>query len=1003
MFKCKLFSKNHNYRAYVFTLLLAFLCLYSTQSFSAEFPDCYPAQVNGVNTKKCPPKNVTRDEINVKCVQEQTKNQCIDIMPVKNVSRIAENLCWRDWSDGRRPHNGMDYPAGTNESITAAADGVVEVALSTNIGSACGSGANGQYVKIRHSIGNSDKNELAQPNKNAQGDKNTPIVESPAKKCFYSSYLHLSKVSVSAKKSITKGTHIGNPGGTSCSGGALKNHYSVHLHFQMSDCVGAPIDPMCPDIMGLCSEKISDKSVSAEYVGKKTNYSGEGSFDPLKKCTNCDLSYANCDGLAANSGDQSKIPGGGSYKSGISGITSNESGFTKCSIQDYRESFKECIFCNMFRIVFNTASETSAIALKALQTPVINLVLLGFALWLAYTIVKHVSTMSQTDPRRMIKEILTQAAIVLFIIVLLMFGSTGVFSWFIEPVFNTGMKFAMLVANASSGETTVGGKIVMKTCPVFADVSEVVGGIPASMGQNILCVIKSVQDMIMDIISLGSTMFCLGMVEKAVIPYIFPHFGYALTGAALYIMAVLVLIIYPWLLIDAILRMSVTVAIFPAALGAGAFKTTRKYIGMIFGTFLTSMFNFIFLTIIIFLLMELVYKTVGSTVMETIKSANDNSALGEILENVGWWTVGFLKLAFILILTYAMMGGFEGLASSFGGITGSALNLGSGGSGIGTNIGTTAYSLAKEASKTPRQMASKGIKNAAGTASRHTKSAIHSMRTDMKAKSIEKGGVKNADGSFTKTKTSLFGKVTTETVKIGANGKPLITTTVDNGKKTTTTQTDGFMKKTSVVDNKTGAQISEEFEMKDAALRKLMNKKGEVDMVSVQNLLQNSGHSQEDCLKGVMTQVLKEKYGENNKMMDPKGTDQKIEIGQDEKGQMTFSMSQKNSKGEDQNFNMTLGEKRIRTEVETIDKKGRSQALISDGIFNMTSNRKYNEDRSDFKSQNSFSINSYYDGAYRQPIKGKKIDKKVYGETMLTDKELRGAIHQKRKYGNLSS
>lgn len=83
---------------------------------------------------------------------------------------------------------------------------------------------------------------------------------------------------------------------------------------------------------------------------------------------------------------------------------------------------------------------------------------------------------------------------------------------------------------------------------------------------------------------------------------LFPHLGYLIVGLVLWIAAILLLIIYPFLLIDSVLQLTVATALLPAAIGAYAFKSTQKYVGKVWDTFLNCMFNFIFLSLIIFIL-----------------------------------------------------------------------------------------------------------------------------------------------------------------------------------------------------------------------------------------------------------------------------------------------------------------------------------------------------------------------------------------------------------------
>lgn len=114
------------------------------------------------------------------------------------------------------------------------------------------------------------------------------------------------------------------------------------------------------------------------------------------------------------------------------------------------------------------------------------------------------------------------------------------------------------------------------------------------MGVSILCTIKTIQDKILDVMALGSTSICVALyVESWHGLALFPHLGYLIVGLVLWIAAILLLIIYPFLLIDSVLQLTVATALLPAAIGAYAFKSTQKYVGKVWDTFLNCMFNFI--------------------------------------------------------------------------------------------------------------------------------------------------------------------------------------------------------------------------------------------------------------------------------------------------------------------------------------------------------------------------------------------------------------------------
>ena len=177
-------------------------------------------------------------------------------------------------------------------------------------------------------------------------------------------------------------------------------------------------------------------------------------------------------------------------------------------------------------------------------------------------------------------------------------------------IFETGMQLAQMAVAGSGGETC--------NPQSLEGINEIEGGLPVSMGQSIVCTIDAIQNKILDIMAVGSAALCAGFYLYSwggIV--IFPHLGFVITGLLLWISALLMLIIYPWLLIDCVLQMCIASIMMPVAVGAYAFKYTRKmFVAKVWGTFLEAMFMFIFPTRIA----DMITKIMRSPVKSAAKS-----------------------------------------------------------------------------------------------------------------------------------------------------------------------------------------------------------------------------------------------------------------------------------------------------------------------------------------------------------------------------------------------
>ena len=347
-----------------------------------------------------------------------------------------------------------------------------------------------------------------------------------------------------------------------------------------------------------------------------------------------------------------------------------------CSIENYRNTFTSCIFCDVFRVLFNTASSVAKKSFGVLAQSVMILVCVGFAIWLCLTIMPFVASMDQRNPGPLVDAILKQVFLVLIVVTLLRMDSVKFFQLAMEPFFNTGFKMAQMVNSGVDGQT----------CQNKYDIlTEAQGaGLPESMGVSILCTIETIQNKILDVMALGSSSICVAFHIKNW--YFIPDVAYLLTGLALWVTAFLMLVIYPFLLIDSVLQLCIATALLPAAIGCYAFNFTKNYSIKVWDTFLNCMFNFLFLAIIIFILCNGLEAVLPNG---EIWQAGAGSSYEIILEELPWWSPRFLKVVFYLLLGWAVLDEANSFASKFA--SGIKVN------NIGTMVGGLANNIATQA------------------------------------------------------------------------------------------------------------------------------------------------------------------------------------------------------------------------------------------------------------------------------------------------------------------
>ena len=687
------------------------------------------------------------------------------------------------------------------------------------------------------------------------------------------------------------------------------------------------------------------------------------------------------------------------YSSSYTGATSSESadkGDRECNVESYRSSFKTCIFCDIFGVLFNTASSVAKKSYNALADGVIMLVCVGFALWLGITVMQFISSMEQKNPSILVKTILNKAFLVLIVVTLLRLNSADFFRLAMEPIFNTGFKLAQIATEGANGETCDGSTFDILT-------EEKGAGLPASMGVSILCTIKTIQDKILDVMALGSTSICVALyVESWHGLALFPHLGYLIVGLVLWIAAILLLIIYPFLLIDSVLQLTVATALLPAAIGAYAFKSTQKYVGKVWDTFLNCMFNFIFLSLIIFILTNGLMDVLSKAGVESGGAMSDvgtRSGYKVILSNLAWWGTTFLKLVFYMILGWAVLGEANSFAGSF------AKSIGV--KDIGSKVGGLAASTANTAAIGGLKTAGKATRKVGGMALDRGREAYNSYKVNRRAKKIENDDrtVTDADGNKTLQHRTWYGRKVTDTLQVAPDGTRTVTRAKQSlrGNKATSVNNDKFIQNKKTYD-KDGNLIREETRMNTAAGKTLLNRDGTRNEVAIHAIRSGSGMSNDDVDKAIMNQMMQERMGGvPGADMNREFKDREVSRTLDDQGREVFRVKQTNADGSTSIFEMTKGDKRDMLTYTHIGKNGKAESYASDGIINKKSNYRLNKDGTvDAKSvKNNYAFAKNYNSAHTRSMDSNgKFNRSVPAdEIMMSEADMQLFREQVATYG----
>lgn len=921
---------------------------------------------DGMLTQKCP--SGTRYDVDPNCIMNQNaqKSSCLDTIPVGAIKRVSETNCYRANGAGGNPkprnHLGTDYAATEGTVVTAAADGNIVYAANLSGG--------GRVIMIEHE----KKCQCTKGSQNGGCDNK-----------FITVYMHL-KAYLKTSGSVKRGDPIGLVGGSNYSGGVLCDYghasgschpYGPHLHFEIHSGsikkgyntlkTSSIINPLCDDIQTFCggcrydAQKCQGKTgtnewekLSDEASQEKSAASAVGSMTPEAFGASERTVYAALEG---------------------------------CSLEKFLPQSDECWFCPLFRVLFNTASTVALKSYTVLANGVAMLVLVGFALWLSVYVLKHVTAVEVKQPSKMIKEMLLQAFKVLVVVLILKVSFYQVIQLTLEPVFNTGLAFTQMITGKGTFNST--NPQQQLSCPDGAAFMQNIagydsdfnansdGGLPRSMGKGIVCTIKSIQDSIGKMFAYGRQSWCVGWkTDKAFIKYIIPSFPFVFTGIMLIAGALLLLISFPWCLIDCVLQMAIAAGLAPAAIGAWAFKATSRYLKMIWDFFMNAMFNFVFLSIIIYIIM-----TVVDQFMEALNqyagATNNWDFLIHPINGLAYWGVTGLKLMVVCLLGWVFLDEGKSFADSYA----KAADVG----GIGRSVGGAFAQAGKKMAKTAGEAGNSLGKAGMQVADHFVGSRIRKARNSYRMNKVKTKGTAVKDENdnivgYERTSRNFLGKKVTQTVSIGENGQQVWSKTRKDyfGKGSVRITSGASITKRERLDE-IGNVVSEDFKFKGNAGLYLTNKNGTVNTDRINDLVAKSGLSKEDVMKAVGMEVMKQRGGNLNSRFASHS------ITFDQNGKM--HLTQINEDGSKTEFNMAIGGKngnQMITEFIHTQKDGSYSVLYSNGIQNKTVSYRAGDPQA--KVSYSFADEYYRRYRYTKPLNARgrfgssmDIDMTMYG------------------------
>lgn len=366
---------------------------------------------------------------------------------------------------------------------------------------------------------------------------------------------------------------------------------------------------------------------------------------------------------------------------------------------------RSCIFCPLFLKIFNAAQRMTSGSYAALSKAFANVLLVGFALWVAFSLLGKVSSFTKMDAPKYITELLTQAFKVL-VAFLLLRDATAIYGYVLGPLLKAGMEFGMTLLSA--GENSY-----LQACDTSSELSGLSSGLlPGYLYTQLECFIKAVQAELAVPQAIGSSLMCVawnaGAIDMGALTTVtsfkFPDLSMIFEGLIIWVFAWLLSLAFAFYLVDATVRLGIVGALMPFLIASWPFKVTSKYTTQGFTMFMNTFFTYVFMGLVVSINIQLMSESMSgvSGGMKAVVNALNSNEVTTLKNLLGIGFAGFLILIASCIFGFKLTSQATELAGSMAG--------GGGGSSIAPEIGGMGYNVAKAATLGTGKMAWQGTK-----------------------------------------------------------------------------------------------------------------------------------------------------------------------------------------------------------------------------------------------------------------------------------------------------
>jgi len=297
-------------------------------------------------------------------------------------------------------------------------------------------------------------------------------------------------------------------------------------------------------------------------------------------------------------------------------------------------NMQKCFFCPLSAMIFKAANTVTSASFNYFKTPFRALIVMFWGVWLAYTTLQYIFSMTKQDAPKFLSMVMKQSFKFLIAFLLLVY-SQDVFRMFVVPVLDAGLKLGTAIQTVKLGSID----------PYEAGIGLYTIGLEENyfntrvssrtLYENIEIYLADLQLRLAYMQVIGSTIFCAGSHLMFHMPSTLDFKGLLvnfqdglrmmLLGSILTIFSVMLTMAFAFYFLDGLLQLAFIGGMMPLMIAGWPFRVTAQYATTGFKMLLNTFFLFFFTGFVISVDVELINQSIALSQSQKSGSGINNS------------------------------------------------------------------------------------------------------------------------------------------------------------------------------------------------------------------------------------------------------------------------------------------------------------------------------------------------------------------------------------------